>query len=575
MADTSWLEAQASPVADAPRDADTSWLNGQASPVPDDASNMRTPGGLYHYVDATTGTETYSKNAPPADAKPYRPASPTDVSDGENFVAGVGKSFVDTAHGVYQLGAAMGHAAGLVSDDKMAKIQSGIDAARAQDAPLMATKAGLAGDISGQAAQFALVPEGGLLRTAAAGGAMGAAQPVATGETRVGNATAGGAGGAVGSVAGRVIGAVVRPVVNVLSDAAQAAVNTLRGEGIPLSVAQRTGSKLATHVERASAMTGDAAEDFSAQQGPAFNRAVLRRIGVNDPNVEAATPDVLSDAKGKITDVMDAVAARSKTPLDAKLAADIAQIRSQMPRTLQASKMGPLQTNIDDIAANAKANGGVLDGQFVQRLNSTLSDLASDPELAPLSGRLREVIADATGRGASPEDVAALAQARRQYRALKQIEGAVDPATGNISPLALMRSLGVKANRNQALYGQGDQSLLDLAKAAKQVLPEKLGNSGTAERLGPAVGAIETLGSGEPVKAATKLIAGVAGLNAAGRAVRNQGAVGGYLANGIPVVRAAAPVVRKAGRLAGYGAAEEGQQTKQPASPQDIYGPPQ
>ena len=76
----------------------------------------------------------------------------------------------------------------------------------------------------------------------------------------------------------------------------------------------------------------------------------------------------------------------------------------------------------------------------------------------------------------------ALALARKQYRALKQIEPAID-ARGDISPLKLINSMMQKKNRNQALYGAGDQSLMDLARAAKTVLPDSLGNSGTAERL--------------------------------------------------------------------------------------------
>jgi hypothetical protein len=528
------------------------------------ADSMRTPGGLYHYIDPTTGGETFSKLEPPAGAKPFTGYSPADASTGDNFTAGVGKSLVDTGRGLFQLGASIGHARaiGLVSDDTMARVQADVDAAHQRDAPLMNTTAGTVGDITGQAAQFALLPEGGLVKAAAAGAAIGAAQPVVAGETRTGNALTGATGGAIGNVAGRVVSSVVKPVTNALSDAGQAAVDKLTAEGIPLSLSQRTGSQMARHVERASAMAGgDAADELTQAQRNAVNNAVLRRIGVTDPNVGAATPDVLSDARDAITGVMDDVASRSNTKLDGQLQGEITRIQGAMPRTLQASKQAPLQANIDDIMANAKANGGKLDGQFVQRLNSTLGDLSGDPELAPLAGQLREAVASATGRGASPEDQAALTLARQQYRALKQIEPAVDPATGNISVLKLMSSLSNKANRNQALYGAGDQSLMDFARAAKQILPDTIRNSGTAERALPTLSAVETLGSGEPVKAGIKLAAGALGLKVAGKATRSQGSVGKYLANGMPGVGTSLPAnIKTAATAAGYGTAESARQ---------------
>ncbi len=74
------------------------------------------------------------------------------------------------------------------------------------------------------------------------------------------------------------------------------------------------------------------------------------------------------------------------------------------------------------------------------------------------------------------------------------------------------------------------------------MLPDQLGNSGTAERLLPAQGAIETLGSGEPIAAAAKLVTGTLGLNAAGRVMRGipgtpSGAIRGLIpgtAKGLP-----------------------------------------
>lgn len=480
----------------------------------------------------------------PADA--IAPGSARDIN---NAAAGAGKAFVDTGRGMYQLGASIGHAMGLVSDDKLAKIQADIDEAKHLDAPLMGTGAGKVGNAIGTGAQLALVPASGIFGGAALGGAYGALQPVATGDTRAENAESGAVGGAVGGGASKILSGVLGGFGG--AGTKQAAVDTLKAEGIPMSVANQTGSKGAQAIERTSAMTSDAAEDFAHEQGQAFNRAVLKRIGIDDPKVTAATPDVLGPAKARIGTVMNDFAKKTNINVDDALLTDMGSVEHAAMRQLPASDVGPIKANINDILENATRNGGKLDGTFYQKLNSNLGALSKNPSTAPIAHDLQDAINDALQRSADPKDVAALTTARQQYRALKQIEPAVDPSTGNISISKLMNSLGVKANRSQSLYGNGDQSLMDLARAAKQVIPDKLGNSGTPERALGAMGAMETLGSGEPVKAATKLVAGTVGLNALGKAMRSQGLVGDYLANGIPGASAAATAIRRVGPLGG------------------------
>lgn len=83
---------------------------------------------------------------------------PTDVPTGENFTAGVGKSFVDTGDSAYHLGAVIGHAMGLVSDEKMAQIQDARKERERLDQSLMSTVAGNVGVAAGDAAQLAAAP---------------------------------------------------------------------------------------------------------------------------------------------------------------------------------------------------------------------------------------------------------------------------------------------------------------------------------------------------------------------------------------------------------------------------------
>jgi hypothetical protein len=479
-----------------------------------------------------------------------------------NFARGMGNAVADTATGVYQLGASLGHAMGLVSDQKLAEIQSQVDAKKAAEAPLMETTGGKLGTIAGYAVPALALPEAGILGSAAEGAGVGAIQPVGSGQSRLQNAGLGALGGATGAATGKILSGVLGGFGG--SGGRQAAVDLLGEEGIPVSAAQATGSKLAQTVERASGITSGAPADFAAEQATAFNRAVLKRIGVNNPNVTAATPDVLGPARQAITDTMDAVAGRTQPRVDDTLLSSMADIEQNAARQLPASDIGPITENLNDILQNASNNNGSLSGTFVQKLNANLGALSRNPSTAPIASDLQDAVNDAVHRYATPGDAELLNTARRQFRALKQIEPAVDPTTGNISVPKLMTSLNSKAfgGRNQTLYGKGDQSLIDLAKAAKAVIPDNLGNSGTAERALPLATALDVAASGEPVKAALKAGVGTLGLNAAGKLMRNQGVLGDVVKGGLPGVRGAAPVIAKTAAPLGIGTAE--------AQPQDT-----
>lgn len=454
---------------------------------------------------------------------------------------GVNQALAGAGMGIENVGRGIGQALGLES-------RSDIAAARAQDAPLAATIPGKIGNIAGTVASYAplaLVPGAQTIGGATLlGAATGALSPSTSTHETLENTGFGALAGGVGGALGRAL----KPAAASVLPRAQAA-DVLDAEGIPLSVAQRTGSKLAQHLERASAMTSDKAAEFAGEQQQAFNQAVLKRIGA-DPTASSASPEVLSDAKAKIVGTMDDIAGRTKIQFDPQLESDISEVEQRISRTLPSSSASPLTRNIDDIVENAAANDGVLDGTFYQKLRSNLSALRSNPDTAPLAGDLQSAVDEAFQRSASPEDASALAGARQQYRALKQIEPAINPATGDVSPLALMRSMALKSNRNQALYGKGDQSLMTLARAAKQVLPDALGNSGTAERLVYPLGVVESLASGAPISASAKLMGAKLALGGMGKALRGQGAQGAIMKGLTAGWSAAAPVRAVAARAA-------------------------
>jgi hypothetical protein len=463
-----------------------------ADPNPFDQFDEQSP-----TASATAEANPFDQfDAPPpavSSAQKTAPMDPTEgMSTGDKFVAGAGKSFVDTGRGLYQLGASIGHAAGMVSDEKMKQIQSDADEAKKYDAPLMHTTAGAAGDIGGGIAQIAALPEllpakaaaVPLLADAASGAAFSGSQPTSTGESRLENTAEGAAGGAAGSLVGKGLGFIAQPLKNSLSEAGQHAINILKQSGIPLDLAQQTGNRIAQTMKNVIAdnpLIGHSV--FPEEQGKAFNRAVLKKMGVNDPSVTVADGDTMQAGRTAITDTMNDVAKRNPIKYDDGLEIDLSGIEKDASGQLSPNDLGPVKAHLNNIVQAAASNDGSIPGAVYQKMRSQLGALSKDPKYAPVVGDIQEALDDAFQRSTSTEDQKALSTARQHYRAMKQIEGAINPDTGDISPGKLLGQINTKANRNQSLYGQGDQSLVELAKAGKQVLAPTNPNSGTARRL--------------------------------------------------------------------------------------------
>lgn len=505
------------------------------APTAPTANTTPAAGNPYDQFDTP---EDAPSSAPHAAKTTYDPTDGMSTSD--KFISGVGKSFVDTGRGVYQLGASIGHAAGMVSDDKMKQIQQDADDAKKLDAPLMKTGAGTAGNIAGGITQIAALPEllpaklaaGSLMADAASGAAFSGAQPTATGESRLENTAEGGVGGAAGSLLGKGVQFLAQPLRSALSTAGQHAVDVLKSAGIPLDLAQQTGNRVAQTIKNVIAdnpLIGHSV--FPEEQGKSFNRAVLRTMGVTDPAATVADEETMQSGRQAITGVMNDVAARNPIKYDSGLENDLTQIEKDAGGQLTPNDMGPIKTHLNNIVESAANNDGSIPGAVYQKMRSQLGVLSKDPKYAPVVGDIQEALDDAFQRSTSPEDQKTLSTARQQYRAMKQIEGAVDPATGNISPGTLLGKINTKTNRNQSLYGQGDQTLVDLAKAGKNVLAPNNPNSGTARRLagmagmGAIAGGADEALHGDPVEA-MKVGATAAALPWAGRQIIENPTIG-------------------------------------------------
>jgi hypothetical protein len=437
------------------------------------------------------------------------------MSAGDKFTAGVGKSLVDTGRGLKQLAMQAGNKLGMVSDQDLAANQQDISNSRELDAPLMNTTAGKVGNFVGQGTQIAAMPAEGLLATAGAGAALAGAQPTAGDESHAGNAALGAAGGAAGYGVGRAIGAVAQPVVDRLSPLWRQFRATLTAEGVPLDVAQATGSKVAQTLKNAGSdapLSGHS--DFPRQQAEQFTRAALEKMGVQ--NATEASPAVMQAGRQRLKDAYNTIAARNQILPDQQLSQDIQRIGADSYRSLRSEDADIIAGHLQEIE-DTLHNRGVINGDMYQKIQSDLGKIAKDGGKAPFVTEIRQALTAALQRQSSHGDAALLALTNQRYAAMKAIERSIDSNTNHVSPAALYDTLDTVKGANGTVYGQGpNQALINLAQAGKALIGRTTANSGTTQRAAglATVGAVGAeaydLATGKPMNSGDALKGAVA-----------------------------------------------------------------
>jgi len=451
---------------------------------------------------AQGGAQSLTIRAPWADAGVDIPV-PEGVA---NFAAGAGQVVTDAGRGLRQIGAEIGNRVGLVDDSTVAGLRAQTDENRRMDAPLMSTKAGMAGGVAGAIASIyatggALQAAGGAGRVASVGRAisaprtygaaagvgagLGAIQPVGQRDSRATNAGIGALLGTAGQGVANAVGRVAQPIKRSLSPAQSRAVTTLEQAGVPLDAAQKSGAPSLLRVKSAlrdNPVTLSAQQAQYEAQSSAFNRAALRSIGVNADRADEA---VMGAAKKRIGAAFDQAVDGVQVRFSSGFRNQLGVLGARSKRLLPGDS-NQITATIGDVLDHAKANGGAIDGRFYKAIRSDLSALERARDVGPVARELREALDNAFEQAAGSNRANLITQARREWRNLKILEDAIDTeGLGNISPSKLANAFGKKANRNVGVYGQGDRSVLELArlaKAGKQLLPDKLPQSGTVPR---------------------------------------------------------------------------------------------
>lgn len=414
-------------------------------------------------------------------------------------LAGFGKALVDTGRGLKQAGTDAARyfveeglgmeAPGLRAS--LASQQADIDAARERDAPLMQTGAGLGGNVAGYATTL-LGPGAGLRGTQAArallpqtiagnaaqGAALGALQPVESGDSRAGNAGLGGLFGAGGATVAKAVGALGTRAAEAVPEHVRAIYEAAKARGIELTPAQLSDSRFmrwAQSMLRSVPFTGSQAR-YANQVGD-FTRAVSKEIGEDTDRI---TPEVYAAAKGRIGGEFNRLTARNDLVVDTGLAGKLAAIQRE------ASQYGGQETQQAVGSALKRlfdqAQGSAIPGRVYQSIDSQLGNLTKQGgEKAHYLGQIRTALREGMDASVSPGDQAAWQAARGQYRDLKTIRDLVAKSEdGRISPAALSGRITANnaGKESQAAGRRG--GLGELARIGQRM--KEPPSSGTAER---------------------------------------------------------------------------------------------
>lgn len=312
--------------------------------------------------------------ASPADVAMADPTK--DMSSSERFRAGAGKAFNDLYQGGKQILGINGgqNLSGLITGDTRTALQKEIDETKRLDKPLMDTTGGMAGNIAGNMGAAFIPGVNTLAGGAALGGVLGAAQPTATGESRLQNAEVGAIGGAAVPAASALLRS-AKSVAEPLYDAGRRQImgrllNRVSGDSAP--AVQSRMANAAELIPGSAPTAAEVAESggvsalqraASAADPEAYTQRAMQQSSARADALRgiAGTPQDLAQQKG-VREMMSAPlydeAMKAKVPLtisDKKIS-EIMQRPSLETAWQDAEKMAR-EAGVTSVTAKGEMNG--------------------------------------------------------------------------------------------------------------------------------------------------------------------------------------------------------------------------
>lgn len=310
-----------------------------------------------------------------------------------------------------------------------------------------------------------------------------------------GNAALGGGSAAVGSLAGNAAGKVLGAALGGIRRTPAA--EYLKGQGIDLTIGQQMGGnwKRLEDAMTSVPFAGDMVINRNADSITGLNRAAFREAGIDGIGKEGM--EALGQARQQA--YTDAVAGRQFDLNDPQTIQEM-----QAALTARNSLPPDYAAKFDIAVQNRVANTpigqtGEMTGEQFQQSMRGLNDYKNIEGVSGFEDDYRNAIGGVQGalRGVverqSPEIIPYLKQADQLYRKEKILQDALNrnrkDASGIGTDLFRPSDLTEAAFQNSKKFGK--PPFFDLAKAAQEVIPSKLPDSGTARRI-----MVGTIGAG-------------------------------------------------------------------------------
>jgi hypothetical protein len=353
---------------------------------------------------------------------------------------------------------------------------------------------------------------GKVAQGAAAGGALGALQPVTQGH--FGDEKAKQIG--VGAITGGAAAPVAHGLGKLVTPKTSAATKTLMDEGVTPMPGQVLGGAFKSAEEKAMSwpIIGGMIKSANERSVQQFNNAAINRsiapIGMKLPKGTTGHEAIefAETQLGKVYD--DAIAKMGAVQGDDAIVRELQSLAGNM-QNMPKEKAEQFVRIVRNEIAERFTPEGYITGEGIKAAESNLGRMAKgykgnqDFDTRMLGDALEEAQASLrrfVERNAPKEAAEQLQKANTGWAAFKRVQRAaasVGSDEGVFTPAQLQSSVkALDRSKDKGSFARGDALMQDLSKAGKSVMSPRVPNSGTADRLmGP--GLIASLAAGSSV----------------------------------------------------------------------------
>lgn len=310
-------------------------------------------------------------------------------------------------------------------------------------------------------------------------------------QDRLTGALMGAGGGFVGSKIGNKIG---DALTGAMRGVTNEDVQLLAQRGIPMTYGQMRGGAVKAAEERSMSnpFIGDAIRARQTDSLQGLNRAAFDEAG---QQLGTQIPDIgqqgIAQAQQGVGNLYDTAHSGMQFVPDPAFAQTMGNIQRTQAGNgiLKPEQLAQVAKNVQSNVGGRMRGGGLFGKSFKKAMSQMRSDAASmDPAVGSAVKEYRNAILQSARNQSDPAAVAALDRADMAYPYVKVLEQAVASARNQGDNLFTGAQLGNAAFGQTKKFGgmaaaaRGDVPFNELQQAAVNVLPNRIPNSGTAER---------------------------------------------------------------------------------------------